>query len=470
MSVATGSDRRYVGFEQAGRPSIGQKGDAGAEHPNWSVAAVSNSNITRARLHRVFLTFAEVHAETGSLTRSIRHTVRFVGKKLVPLARYAGFTITRSFVTRRLRSMNARLVADVPVIGLRILGGIGDYIVIARFVRDVCAFAGPAVFDIYSNKPGLVSWIFGSVPGFRASYDEAVFDPARSLYTVAAQISQFVVIDEDSFHRGRLAAHPGLRQVVTAIRRFRPSIESIIAQQPRLDSFLAQKAIFANRDRRDFLHFMAGVPYGGDRLEIEASDDQRIARGLDGRLYITVHNGYDPNMVVSNERATKCYPFFGAVISRLRQLRGDIVFVQVGIHTSERIAEADLQLLGKTSLRETAGLIAGAILHLDNEGGLVHLARSLGTPSCVVFGPTSSRYFGYPDNINIDPLFCGGCWWVKETWMNHCPRGFETARCMTEQPASAIVNAVVRFLDATQSCQTLTNPLNEENCSAVESP
>jgi hypothetical protein len=428
---------------------------------HMAVAVMLISDMTRARLHRLFLTFSEVHAETGSLSKSIRYTAGFIGKKFIPLVRHGSFSITRALVTRRLRVLNARRAPSVPVIGLRILGGTGDYIVIARFVRDLCAFIGPTFVDIYSNKPELVSWIFAAVPGFRASYDEAVFDSVHSGYSVAAQISQFVVIDERCFRQNELKAYPRLRQVVAAIRHARPSIESIIAQQPRLDSFLAQKAIFANRSRRDYLHFMAGVPYGGDGLEIQAVDDCRTAYGLKDRPYITVHNGYDPNMVVLRERATKCYPHFGAVISRLRRIHGKILFVQVGIHTSERIPEADLQLIDTTSLREAAGLIAGAILHLDNEGGLVHLARSLGTPSCVVFGPTVSRYFGYPDNINIDPLFCGGCWWINETWMNHCPRGFETARCMTEQPPSLISDAVTRFLDATLDCAPAAESLDE---------
>jgi ADP-heptose:LPS heptosyltransferase len=146
-------------------------------------------------------------------------------------------------------------------------------------------------------------------------------------------------------------------------------------------------------------------------------------------------------MVVSNERATKCYPHFDQVIASLRTSHPDVTFVQIGIHTSEKIESVDISLLGKTSLPEATGLIRGALFHIDNEGGLVHLAAAMGTRSCVVFGPTSSRYFGYPANINVDPGFCGGCWWITETWMNHCPRGFTTARCMTEQPAVVVARA-----------------------------
>jgi ADP-heptose:LPS heptosyltransferase len=213
-----------------------------------------------------------------------------------------------------------------------------------------------------------------------------------------------------------------------------------------LDSFLAQKAIYANRGRRDYLHFMSGLSYSTDAIDIQATEAARLRLGLDKCPYVTVHNGYDPNMVVSHARATKCYPHFGQVIAMLRASHPDVTFVQIGIHTSQPIEEADLNLIGRTSLPEAAGLIRGALFHMDNEGGLVHLAAAMGRPSCVVFGPTSSRYFGYPTNINVDPNFCGGCWWVNATWMNHCPRGFATARCMTEQPATIVARAAEALL------------------------
>ena len=54
--------------------------------------------------------------------------------------------------------------------------------------------------------------------------------------------------------------------------------------------------------------------------------------------------------------------------------------------------------------------------------------------------------FGYPGNINIDPTFCGGCWWINQSWMNQCPRDFETARCMTEQKPEAVAAAILRAL------------------------
>ena len=404
------------------------------------------SPVSRARVQRLSRTFHEVLADTGSWRQSVTHMLRFGGKKLVPLARYTLFTLVRLFVLKRVRHGNLRCTSSVPVIGIRILGGLGDYIVIARFLRDLAAAIGPSQFDLYSNKPKLAAWIFASLPGIRHNFDEATFRPAQAGYTFSSQISQFLLIEEHWIRPDNLRRHRDLQRIVSLVNAFRPVIEPIIAEHPRLDSFLAQKAIFANRSRHDYLHFIAGLEYGGDELDLAATDAIKQTHGLHRRRYVTVHNGYDPNMVVSRRRATKCYPHFGQVINRLRDVHADVVFVQVGIHTSDLIPEADVNLISQTSLPEVAGLIRGALFHLDNEGGLVHLARAVGTASCVVFGPTSSRYLGYPANSNIDPSFCGGCWWVTETWMNHCPRGFESARCMTEQPAAAVAEAAERLL------------------------
>jgi hypothetical protein len=400
------------------------------------------SALNKARLRRLSQTCREVYAETGSLPRTMTHMMRFIGRKLLPLFRYGSFTFLRLFVVSRLRHRNDRLGPSIPTVGIRILGGVGDYIVIARYLRDLQACAGPFVFDIYSNRPALASWIFSAVSGFRASYDEAIFSPTGSGYTLAMQISQFIVVEDQWMSPHLAAQHPRLAGVAQAIRRIRPSIAPIIAEHPRLDSFLAQKAIFANRGRRDYLHFMSDVTtYGGDAIGIGFSEAARQQHGLTARPYVTVHNGYDPNMVVSHVRATKCYPYFDQVIAMLRESHPDMTFVQIGIHTSQPIGTADMNLIGETTLPEAAGLIRGAVLHIDNEGGLVHLAAAMGTRSCVVFGPTSARYFGYPANMNVEPSFCGGCWWITETWMNHCPRRFARARCMTEQPAAVIARA-----------------------------
>jgi ADP-heptose:LPS heptosyltransferase len=194
------------------------------------------------------------------------------------------------------------------------------------------------------------------------------------------------------------------------------------------------------------MHLMAGIAYGGDRMEVPQNDLMRARLGLARGTYVTVHNGFDTDFVITGRRATKCYPHFGAVVARLKRQLPGVTFVQIGTTTSAPIDACDLVLLHQTTLDEASGLIAGAALHLDNEGGMVHLAACLGTRSAVLFGPTPSDYFGYPGNLNFDPPVCGNCWWTKRSWMDVCAKGYETPLCLSEQDPDMVAQAIYAAL------------------------
>ena len=347
---------------------------------------------------------------------------------------------------RRIGSIKTGRNKEHPFVGIKVTGGLGDFLVVARFMRDLSAQSGGFDFDVYSNRPEVAQWVFGAVDGMRGSRDDLLFDFIRPAYDLAGRINQFVTFHNEAAQWIRLASRPELVRAVEKAGLFRPKIEPFIQNHPYMDGYLAQKAVYSSCTRADFLHHIAGIPYGGDRLLLQIATGVAERHGLVPGRYITIHNGFDPHFFTSSGQATKCYPHFGAVIALLRSKWSDLRFVQVGVATSQRLEGADLNLLNQTSLKEAAGLISDAVLHVDNEGGLVHLARCLGVESCVVFGPTPSNYFGYRGNVNIDPAFCGGCWWSNETWMDRCPRGFETARCMTGQDPRAVATAIDRRL------------------------
>ena len=347
---------------------------------------------------------------------------------------------------RRIGSIKAGRSEDRPFLGIKVTGGLGDYLVIARFMRDLSTHTGGFDFDVYTNRPEVAQWVFGAVDGMRGSRDDLLFDFTRSAYDLAGRVNQFVTFHNEAAQWTRLSSRPELVRAVGTAVQFRPKIEPFIQSHPYMDGYLAQKAVYSSCTRADFLHHIVGIPYGGDRFDLEVAKGVAERYGLVPGRYITIHNGFDPYFFTSKGQATKCYPHFGAVIALLRSKWPDLRFVQVGVATSRRLEEADLNLVNHTSLKEAAGLIGEALLHVDNEGGLVHLARCLGVESCVVFGPTPSNYFGYRGNINIDPAFCGGCWWSNETWMDRCPRGFETARCMAGQDPRAVAVAIDRRL------------------------
>ena len=390
------------------------------------------------RIRRLRRMSGQIYRETGSFFAALRYIARIVARKIPILIRQVQQLAHRGEIARSIASAKGTGGATIAI---AISGGIGDYLVAARFIRDFAAAAAPIQVDIYANHPAVAKWAFAPLDCVRSCYDDAAFVSLKAEYDVAMRIGHSIAIAGDF-----VQTHGALRRIVGNIVEYAKTVDVFTQHQPLMDGFLAQTAVYANLTRANFLHWMAGIAYGGDRYNAIFDSNIAAKHNLHRKSYITIHNGFDAGFVVAGKTATKCYPHFASVIRILKEKWPHLPFVQIGTGTSEPIAGSDLDLIGQTSLPEAAGLIEGALLHLDNEGGFVHLARCLGTTSCVVFGPTPSSYFGYPGNINIDPVFCGGCWSIDETWMSLCPRGFPNARCMAEQPPEAVAEAAHRFL------------------------
>jgi ADP-heptose:LPS heptosyltransferase len=173
----------------------------------------------------------------------------------------------------------------------------------------------------------------------------------------------------------------------------------------------------------------------------------RIVSAFLSMPYITVHNGFDTNYRVTPRRKTNYAStknISGAqwqeIVLTLR--RADIQIIQLGVVEESEIPGVNYYLNGQTSLSETALLLKHAICHIDTEGGLVHLARAVHGRSVVLFGPTPAEVFGYPQNINLEPPDCKGCWFVTSHWLVECPRHTSGPQCMRGHSAERVVDAV----------------------------
>lgn len=404
-----------------------------------------------ARLSRLTRRASFVYHETGSR----RAAFDFFCKSLMAKAS----TVATHLWSFRRYLMPWRLIAEARrldairsdgrlAMAITVSGGLGDLVVIARWMRDLAGRVEPFSFDVFAPSPSLAGWVFSAVPGFGRAYPDTLDDLAGRGYDLRLRVNQTVVVQYESVRWARLRKAPRMVAVVAKMNaaRHRGGLEPYILNHPRLDNGLARKAVYAGRNRNDFLHSLTGLGYGGDLLSLAADETVLERLGLAGRAFVTVHNGFDTNFVITGQRATKCYPHFAAVVAGLKAARPDLVLVQLGTTTSEPIPGVDLDLIGQTTLAEVAGLLRATALHLDNEGGLVHLAACYGRRSLVVFGPTPSSYFGYPQNINVDPVRCGGCWWIDELWMDRCPRGMAQPECMFTQPPEQIVGLALTAL------------------------
>lgn len=124
-------------------------------------------------------------------------------------------------------------------------------------------------------------------------------------------------------------------------------------------------------------------------------------------------------------------------------LRDVFTFVQVGAG-SDPLLDGCRDLRGKTSMRETAAILANSTLFLGQVGFLMHLARAVDTPAVIIFGGREMPWqSGYSCNTNLfTPLACAPCW----RW-HACENPIER-ECMqaitVDQVASAVVERAAR--------------------------
>ncbi|WP_428052771.1 glycosyltransferase [Candidatus Avelusimicrobium stercoris] len=154
-------------------------------------------------------------------------------------------------------------------------------------------------------------------------------------------------------------------------------------------------------------------------LEREKETLQKF--GLTDKKYITINREVGDTQLVDS---TKLWPveYYRKLVADLKEIAPQYQIIEVGCGKGERIGNADNNLAGKTSLEEIKVILKHSLLHIDSEGGLVHLRHALkGGSSCVFFGPSSPKVLGYSENLNLCSRACPiHCEFYSRTWQETC--------------------------------------------------
>lgn len=172
--------------------------------------------------------------------------------------------------------------------------------------------------------------------------------------------------------------------------------------------------------------------------------------GLKAGGYISVHRGTEKKNYSGT--STKLWPagYYNELFRLLGERYPEIPLVLVGAEyeKSDEVHFPGLDFVGKTTLPELAMVVGSARVHIDTEGGVVHLRHAVsGKPSVVIFGSTSDGFFGYSENENIRSNVCPyPCEWVSMDWNRQCIRGETVPPCMAKTTPQIVLNAVERIL------------------------
>jgi lipopolysaccharide heptosyltransferase I len=111
-------------------------------------------------------------------------------------------------------------------------------------------------------------------------------------------------------------------------------------------------------------------------------------------------------------------------------------------------APGTIDLCGKTTPADLAGLIQRAELAVTNDSGSMHVAASLGKPMVSVFGPTNPVHIGpyqRPESVVRVDLPCSPCNYRR---LNQCP--FDHA-CMKKVTSAMVLERVCKILAGSKS-------------------
>jgi ADP-heptose:LPS heptosyltransferase len=109
----------------------------------------------------------------------------------------------------------------------------------------------------------------------------------------------------------------------------------------------------------------------------------------------------------------------------------------------ELAGENTVNLAGDLSLIETAAVLKHAAVFVGNDSGLAHLARALGIPTVVLFGPCDPQKWSLPGPEHVvihKGLACSPCAaFGYRKWCREIP-------CMTSITAGEVLDAVLGVL------------------------
>lgn len=323
-------------------------------------------------------------------------------------------------------------------------GGLGDAIIQTTYIKEIRKlFNKKVVIDFYSRPFSA----FKDLPFIDNSYpysDEHLLDS----YDVYIECRRFYIVLKCNEEKVRLNS----QQFLDFCNWCKSLTDKILCGEYN-DNLFSQYALLFGKNRIEQSDIQQLIPvsrhtptYCNVREDcISFLDETKLT----ANEYITINRGVDSKYGNEHPKLWPL-PYYEALVTQLKAHYPSIKIVQIGATKGfSDINGVDINLVGKTTLEETKVLLKYSLLHIDGEGGLVHLKRILNGKSVVLFGPTSTKIFAYEQNLNLKSDACPeSCEWVTRYWTEGCLRGFNPPKCMQQLDSTKVFSAVKNYLDS----------------------
>jgi len=352
------------------------------------------------------------------------------------------FDIIRSRLLKKPKSLLASQRQDGIVrIAFYPTGGLGDYIISAKLLEELLLLA-PCQIDVFAERLPFGQAVYGSRKCVRVLPYEG-FELKRFGYDVALEVEHFVhVKNMDDYWVQEQS--PELYQRLAYIVSNWDSLYVDIGKQCWRERIRFERCRLLGLDRWTELRMGKAFAIADHQIYIpmdRAYQSHLQDFELHEKGYVTINYGADVMRI--GERQLKLWnpEYLAKLVVQLKSQHTDLTIVQLGGAQAEHVMGVDVYILGE-SLEFTKWVLRGARLHIDCEGGLVHLATQLGTRCVVLFGPTPVHMYGYEQNINICSLECSNCMGLHEDWAYRCYKHAGEAACMKSITTDLVFDAI----------------------------
>ena len=349
------------------------------------------------------------------------------------------------------------LSPDKLTIGFCLEGGVGDLLISALYIQELRKkITCPLQIDVYGHPSQKINESLFNKDTFDNVYPRQLAFGNEHLYDLFIKQLIYPVIWR--FKPDRIAAFsPWLSDYCAHLEHFKTQNEFILNNQPNSNALATTLELKKGRMRvqqPDIGGKLGIMPDSTYHLNTQNDDIVLKKYGLKKGKYITLHRGIDGTS--PHKEHTKLYPVpaYNQLAALIKKNFPRLPLVQLGISADRCVSfeHIDKNLIGQTDFAELQVILKHAALHIDGEGGMVHMRHFLsGRKSVVVFGPTSARFFGYPENINISAEACSGCEWLTPDWAIRCPKGNATPDCMASIAPSLIFDKIKSDLQRIQA-------------------
>lgn len=340
-----------------------------------------------------------------------------------------------ALLARLLKAPRLRPFSSLKKILIIRPGGIGDAVHLIPAINCLHKAVPEAAIDMLAEKRNAA--VFAMTPDVSHVFRyDSFFD---LLYTTGTGYD--VVIDSEQWH-----------YLSAVVARLMGGARCVGYATNKRGKLFTDVVPYSNDDYEveSFFHLL--TPLGGDKLGqahvpylLPPAAATTGAAGFLGEFatvpFVTIFSG------ASIPERRWGWEKFGEVVLRLNS-RGIPVVIVGGKEDAgdgEKIItdKRGLNLAGKTSLAETAAIIAKAAVLVSGDSGILHIGVGLGKPTVSLFGPGIAKKWAPRGEKHIvinKNLPCSPC--TKFGYTPKCPIN---ARCMSEISVEEVVAAVVEL-------------------------